>query len=64
MRELLTIDEAAERARCSSKTIRRMINVKRLPAKRVGWLWRIDAEMLERTMDLAARETRARRRSE
>lgn len=41
--ELLTVEEAAARARCHAETIRRAIRGERLTASRVGSSWRVSA---------------------
>ena len=53
---LLTVDEAAARARCHAETIRRAIRSHSLAATRVGSNWRVSAS------DLAAWLGRPRRR--
>ena len=45
---LLTIPEVAEVCRVSTKTVRRWVNGKRLPAARLGNQWRIRQEDLGR----------------
>jgi excisionase family DNA binding protein len=44
---LLTVREVSERYRCSTWTVRGWIRAKRLPAKRIGKLWRIEETVLE-----------------
>ena len=45
--EMLTVQQAAERASCHPATIRRMIQRGELPALRVGSRWRVPAASLE-----------------
>ncbi len=47
MPELLTVDEAAEKLRVNTDTIRRLLRSKSLPGIKVGGQWRAPAKALE-----------------
>ena len=50
MSVFLTVDEAADQLRVHPATIRRMIKGGKLPAVRVGRLWRVDASVTQATL--------------
>jgi excisionase family DNA binding protein len=47
MEEILTITEAAEYLKVSTRTLARLIRDKRVPAKKVGRQWRFSRVALE-----------------
>ncbi len=47
---LLSIEQLAKRLNCHPTTIRRLTKLGRLPAIRVGWLYRYDLKAVMKTL--------------
>ena len=52
---LLSIDELAKRLNCHPSTVRRLTKLGRLPAVRIGWLYRYDLEAVLKALKNKAR---------
>lgn len=52
---LLSIDELAKRLNCHPSTVRRLTKLGRLPAVRIGWLYRYDLEAVLKALKNQAR---------
>jgi excisionase family DNA binding protein len=53
---LLSIDELAKRLNCHPSTVRRLTKLGRLPAVRIGWLYRYDLEAVLKALKNQARQ--------
>lgn len=51
MKNILTLSEAAKRLKCSDSMLRKEATLGRIPAFRIGKLWRFDAEELDRWIE-------------
>ena len=51
MKNILTLSEAAKRLKCSDSMLRKEATLGRIPAFRIGKLWRFDADELDRWIE-------------